>query len=171
MPGEFRYVSDREVAMRHSSAKVPTKSPARGVRPEIARTPEIRNIETVLSLGDTRYFRFRRWTIGVLPLPFKKGQALLDLYLKTMAMGKIVAEKGDKDVQSQYYRNLGKLKRMLWRHAYPTGRLLRMLRRVGVMRNPFRLATEGELLEIADFFLRGRTKSNVQFLSGIPAEG
>lgn len=167
MAGAFRYVSDREVADRWQKSSV--KAQPRGARPEIARLPEVRNIEPVLTLGEVRYFAFRRHTYGVPPLPYKRGHAMLGVYTRTLALTKLIAERGDKSLEDEYYRNLDWFKSMFWRHGFRTGKMMRLMRRLHLLRNPFAMATEKEVLEIADFFLKGRTKSNVQFSLGTPA--
>jgi hypothetical protein len=120
-------------------------------------------VDTILQLGEVRYFRFRRRAIGVPPLSYKKGRVLFELYTRARALMKLLAEKGAKEHETEYYATLEKIKRFIGKNSFAAGRMLRFLRRVGLTRNPFENATEFELLQIADFFLRGRTVSTVRY--------
>jgi len=161
----FRYVSDREAGERHratrsvASSAIPRSQP----RPDITRVPVVHNVDTILQLGETRYCRFRRRAIGVPPLSYKKGRILFELYTRARALMKLLAETGEKEHEKEYYAKLEKIKRFLNKNSFPMGKFTRFLRTIGLGRNVFENATEFELLELADFFLRGRTQSSVQY--------
>lgn len=139
-------------------------------RPPVARVPVTRNVETVLGLGGTRYFRLRTLGLfGVPALPYRAGQLLVEVFTYTVARAKLIAEgKGTAETEEQYYNGLDHLQRLLWKYSFPAGKLRRLVRRLGFLSNPYRNATERELLDIADFFLKGRMRSTVQFFSMHP---
>src|SRR6185369_16519049 len=93
MPGEFRRVPDSVVAQRHRAQRT-SAVPSTGSRPEIAAVPAVRNIEPILTLGETRYFMFRRRAFGVPPLPYKKGQQMLVMHMRALALASILRSKG-----------------------------------------------------------------------------
>lgn len=163
--GQFKYVPDREVSARHrehraarahKTARVPTAPPT---------AARLRNVEPVLSLGETTYFQFRGRAYGVPPLPWKAGQRLLQVQTATLSAAGQVALTGDKEAERLYFKGLARIQSILWAYCRPVGRTRRVLRFLRVLRNPFRGATEKELLDHTDFFLQGRTRSVVQPLA------
>ena len=80
--------------------------------------------------------------------------------LETMAT--LAVDPYDKTARTSYYTALGQVSALLWRNCRPTGKARRFLRWARLLRNPFGNATDGEILEHADFFLARRMKSGVQ---------
>lgn len=156
---EFRYVSDREAAERHKKAK--TARLTRAQHREASSAP-IRNVEPVLSLGEMTYFQFRGRAYGVPPLPWKTGKRMMQIYTTTIGHANLVATTGDKEAERVYFEGLEKLQNLLWKSCRPTGLIPRIFASIGLARNPFRNATEKEILDHTDFFLALRMKSNVQ---------
>lgn len=159
--GMFRYVPEREVAARHRAKRAArgTTAPRLPVPPTAAR---LRNVEPVLSLGETTYFQFRGRAYGVPPLPWKAGQRLLQVYTATLALAGHVALQGDAKAERDYFRGLARIQAILWAYCRPVGKIRRVFWHLRLLHNPFRGATEKEVLELADFFLKGRTRSAVQ---------
>lgn len=159
--GAFKYVPEQEVRERHRAARVAhtTKGPSKLPAPPTAS--RLRNVEPVLSLGETTYFQFRGRAYGVPPLPWKTGERMLQVYTGTLALAADVARTGDKKSEREYYRGLSRLQSILWVSCRPVGRIRRALRLLRLHRNPFKGASEKEILELADFFLKGRTRSAV----------
>lgn len=160
MPGAMRYIPTREVDARHQAAKM--ASP-RGE----ARTPQQLNTSTVLSLGSTRYLRFRNGVYAVPMVGFKVGQRILELYIIVISRAKEVAKDGNKKSSDAYYVALRQLSKLLWANMRHGNRVLRMFRRVGLTRNPLANASDQELRDLTNFFLQGRMKSTVQSLSTV----
>lgn len=156
---EFRYVTDRVAAEQHAKAKSARMSRAR--HREASSAP-IRNVEPVLSLGEMTYLHFRGRAYGVPPLPWKSGQRMLQVYQTAIANANILATRGDKTAETDYFKALAVLQTLLWRHCRPVGLGWRLLRLLRLHRNPFRNATEKEILDHTDFFLQLRMKSNVR---------
>lgn len=128
--------------------------------------PAVRNLRTILTLGDTTFFAFRGRPFGVPPLPWAVGEQLLDLYTRALDAARRMAEgashgRTDREAMAEYFAAVRAIAPILWKHSRPATRGLRWLRRLGLMRNPFALATEREILEVADFFLSCRTRSGV----------
>lgn len=161
--GAFKYVPPREVAARHRSADA-AMSALRGK----TREPRQRNVEAVLSLGATRYFMYRRKTYAVPPVPFKLGQRVLTLYLETTALAQSAA-KGNKQDGIKYFGRLKELVNVMWPHIRLTRRWKRVFKSLHLYRNPFRDASDLEVLDVTNFFLQGRMKSSVQSLETNPA--
>lgn len=155
MPGAFRYSPSHEVDARHREAKAK-------VSPREARLGETKNIETVLSIGSSRYFEYRGILMRVPPVPFKLGQELLALYVRSLATAKSVSKTGDEKEVDQYYIILSRLVDLLWKHVEPKGKVRRLLKRIHLLRNVFKIASEKEVTEITNFFLQCRMMSTVQ---------
>lgn len=164
--GELRYIPDSLVAERHRKAR----NGGGSVRPEMAKLPETRNVDTVLSLGRDRYFRFHGRLYGTPSLSYRMGHRILDAYTRAVALAEQMSRGGDRETKEQYYRCMAVLGRLMWRQSFPAHKALRLMRRVGLLRNPFTSGTERELLELAGFFLRGRMLSSVQLSLTSPAK-
>lgn len=128
-----------------------------------------KNVEALFSIDATAFFSFRGRPYMVPPLPYRVGERLLELHTRAgeagMRMQRAAAEDViDRGALSDYFDALRQLPGVLWANCAPASRVLRLLRRLGVLRNPFRLANERELMEMTDFFLARRTRSGVQFL-------
>ena len=145
--------ADMEAA--HAAAKT-AKAPLKG------RT---RNVRPVLDLGSTEAILFRGRAYGVPPVPWQAGQRLLDIWTRATSYRLL----NDPAVQKEYFAALAPLPGLLWRLTRPVGRIPRLLHRLGLHRNPFRLATEAELVELAAFFLTRRLRSSIGLLPAATA--
>lgn len=124
--------------------------------------PQPRNVEPILSLGDTDYVLFRGRAYGVPPLPWKAGERMADLQARLhLAIATMKGNPLDEETRAGYYAALAKVPPLLWAHSRPTGKWRRFLRALGLHRNPFDGATDRELLELLDFFSSRRTRSGV----------
>lgn len=132
---------------RRVLAREPERAPARAY-----------NVEQVLDMGNVTYFTFRGRAYGVPPLGWRAGQRLQALWTEAFAFGELTAETAPK-----YYALIAQLPALLWRHCYPVGFFRRRFRRF--LRNPFQRATEGELVELAAFFLARRSSSTISLRS------
>lgn len=115
-----------------------------------------RNVAAVLDLGNVVYYHFRGRAYGVPPLPWQAGQRLLALWLALLEFHQLTP-----DTSPAYYRLLAQLPALLWRYSRPVGRVARLAYALGLYPNPLRRATEGELVNLASFFLPLRTRSSV----------
>jgi hypothetical protein len=117
------------------------------------------NVQAVLELDATTYVLFRGRAYGVPPVGWRAGQQILSLRLEATRAA------GDGHLTPEtipgYFKALGELGRVLWRHTRPTGRFRRLLKRLGLLRNPFLDGTEAELVALTDFFLQRRMTSSV----------
>jgi hypothetical protein len=147
-------------------------------RRKTAETPasslRARNVESILSLGSTEFVEFRGRAYGVPPVPWKVGQALNDARLAAIDALEILRfDSTDRDATAAYYPAIRRIPSLLWANCYTTGRIARILKRTPflryLLRNPFDDASDGELLEYADFFLARRMRSGVLSLSPTPA--
>lgn len=121
------------------------------------------NMDTVLDLGDTMYRTFRGRAYGVPPVPWRLGARLLQLRFQAVQAsngGTLTAES-----LTPFYDTLGQLADLIWSHIRPTGKVRRMLKRLGLLRNPLTDATEAEIVALTDFLLTRRMASGV----GVPA--
>lgn len=168
---DFRYVppgsSPRPDAPGPEGPRAAKRSPKASAPPRMADEPvsKQRNVEPILSLGDVRYFSYRHGVYRVPPVPFKLGQRVLDSHVKVLAHAKQVAMTGDMAPTKAYYAELARLARLLWTHIRPTGKFRRLLWRLGLLRNPFAVASEAEMKAVTSFFLQGRMTSSVQYMS------
>jgi hypothetical protein len=164
--GEFRYIPADEVAERHRAARPKAPSRQNGVGTKtIERQPEQRNVEQVLALGATRYITYRDRTYRIPPVPFKLGQSVLTVYVRSHEHARHVALTGKRDHADEFYLDLDRLAKLIWSHVRPIGKVKRFFWRCGLLRNPFRSASEGEMRAVVDFFLQGRMTSSVRSIS------
>lgn len=155
---EFAPVQPAEMLRRHAA-----RGKARPVasRASTVQAP-VRNVEPILSLGDTEYFHFRGRAFGVPPLPWKAGQRITELQARAFnAMARLSTDPTDDKTRADYYGALAQVPALLWSHCRPTGKWRRFLRALHLHRNPFDGATDRELLELLDFFSSRRMKSGV----------
>jgi len=150
----------RDTMLATHAAKLAQRVPADTTVTRLA------NVDVVLDLGDTCYITFRGRAFGVPPVAWRVGQKILAQRMAaTTAAGNGILTA---QTTGPYYEALGRLAQTLWRHARPTGRMRRMAKRLGLLRNPFQEATEGELVQLADFFLGRRMTSTVTVPMGSP---
>lgn len=141
--------------MEEAHVRAAEKKAARLSKTQPPAASKPHNIETVLDLGNSVYFHFRGRAYGMPPLPWRVGQRMLSLWLEVAAIKSPLT----KDTRVEYARLLSQFPRLLWRNCYPQGRVNRWLRRLGLLRNPFNVATEQEIVELANFFLSRRMRS------------
>ena len=152
-----RYIPSHEADERHRAARPTPRGNGQ------VRQGSDRNVQAVLALGEVRYFLFRHRTYGVPPLSFKAGQRILDLSIRARTLAHEVSLTGQKEASQKYFQCLTALARLLWQNTRPLSAWRRRWRMLGLLKNPYLHATELEMRELTDFFLQGRTKSNVQF--------
>lgn len=129
--------------------------------------PTRRNLNVILALGDQEFIQFRGRAYGVPPIPLRAGERLLATYLAALEAARglavaAIAQEDDLARRAEYFDHLHQLPEQLWALTREPRRALRWLRRIGLRRNPFRDATEAELLELAHFFYQRRTRSRGQ---------
>lgn len=123
-----------------------------------------RNVEPVLSIGQTEFIHFRGRAFGVPPLPWQAGEALTEVYVTAVEAMEILATNAkDRAALRDYYSAIRQMPGLLWANCHPTGKFARVLKSIGLARNPFRRASDAELLEFSDFFLARRMRSGVRF--------
>lgn len=94
------------------------------------------------------------------PLPWQAGAALTDVHVSAVeAMEVLASNARDRDAIAKYYAALRQMPGLLWANCHPVGKFARVLKWIGLARNPFRRASDGELLEFSDFFLARRMRS------------
>jgi hypothetical protein len=120
-----------------------------------------RNLRAVLDMGTTQFFAFRGRAYGVPPLPWRAGEQLSRTWAEAVELGELNGAGG----VSRYYDQVARLPGLIWANVRPVGRVWRLLRWLRLARNPFETATEQELVDLAGFLLRCRTRSGVQHLS------
>lgn len=143
-------VSREEMDRRHAA-----KRPKRAT----VHVPKALNTQQVLDLGNLVFFTFRGRAYGVPPLPYRDGLELSDLEAQARSfVGRVTL-----DTLPEYHALVKTIPRKLWRLTRSVGPLRRVLRALGLLRNPFTKMTEAELGELLGFFLRCPTRSRVQF--------
>lgn len=116
--------------------------------------PRALNLDHVMDLGNTIFFIFRGRAYGIPPLAWREGERILDTWLEAKTYGAALERKN----LPAYYACFQKLQRLLWKNCKPTGPVRRLLNRLHLHPNPFRLATEGEIAELAVFMLGRRMR-------------
>lgn len=148
------------MAANHAAWRARRKTPAPapvGSRPL--------NVREVLDLGNVVYFTFQGRAYGIPPLGWRAGQRLLLLWTEALSFPSPLT----RESAPEYFKLIGQLPGLLWAHCHPTGKLRRFLRAVGCLRNPFKRATEAELVELAAFFLGRRSSSSIGLAPANPA--
>lgn len=148
----FRRVPEAEVAARHAARSAP---------PRGTRLSAPANLRAVLDLGAVSAFAFRGRGYVVPPVSYRLGAELLALRFaleETTVQGRIRPER-----QADYFAAIRRMARLIWRHVRPAARWQRWGRRLGLVRNPFDGASEGEVVQIVDFFCTRRTRPTVGF--------
>lgn len=161
---EFAPTQPDEMRRRHE-AKGRARPVAKAATTKIEATA--RNVEPILSIGNTEYFHFRGRAFGVPPLPWKAGQRISDCQARAYnALAVLSSAPTDQKTRAEYYEALGQLPALLWANCRPTGKIWRAIKATPllryVLRNPFDGATDRELLELTDFFSSRRMKSGAQ---------
>lgn len=147
-------VSPKEMRRRHGLP--PEDAPRSSSTPQSEKAPpRPRNVRAMLDLGTLTYFSFRGRSYGVPPLPWESGLALLDAYLEARSMGDDLSRE---DLE-RYGRAVKRMARIMWKLTRPIGFRSRLFKALGLLRNPYLEANEGEVGELAVFFLGRRTNS------------
>ena len=136
---------------------------ARGRRPRaVPATPPAgpRNVEAVLSIGQMEYVAFRGRAYGVPPLPWRLGQRIAVAHQAALAAAEALRlAPTDGATLARYYDALSRVPPLLWQACRPVGWWWRALAFLRLHRNPFREATEAELIGLTHFFLSRRMRS------------
>lgn len=120
--------------------------------------PRALNLETVLDIGNLIYFTFRGRAYGIPPLAWREGEKILDAWLEARAYGDL-----EREGLEGYFQVIDRLQKLLWANCIPTGPVRRLLHFLHLHANPFRRATEGEVVALALFML-GRRMSGGDLL-------
>ena len=128
------------------------KKPAAEERP-----PRPLNLGAVLDLGNVIFKPFRGRAYAVPPLPWRQGERISAASNDIRAIGDVIPA----EQLPAYYAGFGTLQRLIWKNVRPVGKLRRLRWALGLMRNPFRNATEMEVADFALFLLKRRTSTSV----------
>ena len=125
--------------------------------PAEERPPRELNLGAVLDLGNVVFKPFRGRPYAVPPVPLRAGEQISTTWNEIRGMGEIIPQ----EQLPQYYAAFRRLQSFIWKNVRPVGKLRRFRRALGLMRNPFRDATEMEVADFALFLLQRRTSMNV----------
>jgi hypothetical protein len=131
-----------EVARRHAEARKELEARA----PKVSQQP--RNLPPVLALGNIEYHVFRGRPFGIAPVPYQEGTKLASLWIEAGELGNVLT--GSTVVR--YREIIDELATLLWELTRTVGPFKRLLRRLDLLRNPYRQATEREILELVGKF-------------------
>lgn len=125
------------------------------------------NIDAVLALGEVEYFQFRGHTYRIAPLSYKAAQRLVALQSEAHSYAERAHADGPMraehwQAQADYFQTIGRVADLLWSLTVPVGWVRRLGKATRILANPFRRATEEEVLQVANFFHARRTKSYVR---------
>lgn len=137
---EIRRVPREEMDRRHAARVEQLEAKA----PRIPR----QNLEPVLALGNVEYHTFRGRPFGIAPVPYLDGARLSALWIECSELGNVLTG----STVDRYREIIDELATLLWRLTVTVGPFKRLLRRLGLLRNPYRAATEREILELAGKF-------------------
>ena len=151
-PASREVVDARWDAVRRKTASTSAERPA----------PRPSNVRAILDLGTLTYFTFRGRMYGVPPLPWREGEHLLDAWLELQSYGEAISRTNHR----QYYACVKRITEILWKNTRMIGHVPRVLKTLRIFRNPYDIASESELMEVAVFFLGRRTTKTVGFKPG-----
>lgn len=123
-----------------------------------AATTEVRNTQAVLDLGNLKAFLFRGQPFGVPPIGWKDGQRLV---LLQASFNQYLSKQLDESAARGYFAAVAQVAPLLWQLTRPVGKIRRLMKRLGLHRNPFQEATEAELGQLLSFFQACRTMSSI----------
>lgn len=151
----IRVAQPEEMLARHR--KVRAREPKR-------TQPKPRNVRVVLTLGDTEFITFRGRAYGVPPVPLKEAKRLEHHRARALEASASVVravrlQRQDTGAEGDYWAHMAALQEVLWKLSYRPGIVARWLRRLGLARNPFRDASEAEIMELTAFFSLRRMRS------------
>lgn len=151
---ELRPVSREQMDANHAAARA--RAALLEPQPELV-TP--RNVQPVLDFGDLTFFEFRGSHYGIPPIGWRDGERLLALWNEALSYpSPLTAE-----TVPLYFRCIEQFVTKVWQLVKPVGKWRRLRHRLGLLRNPFRRATEAEITTIVGFCLGLRMKSSVGF--------
>jgi hypothetical protein len=146
------------------------EQPRAAVEQQRAR-PRAINLTGALELGDSLFFAFRGRAYRVPMLPWRSGELILDAWLEIESYGTEITREN----RGAYYACIQRLEKLIWANVRPVGFVNRILYRLGLMRNPFRHATEREIVERSHFLLRRRMNvsgsTNIEMTTKRPDPG
>lgn len=124
---------------------------------------EYANLEAQKLLCEVRSFEYPKGSgtwYDVPNIPYAKGARLSEIYNSILEM-KGVPHLVSVGVFSKLFDEQVSI---MWGLSIPRGRIARTARRIGMKKNVFKRASEGDLVTLLSFFLVRRMASNVQFL-------
>jgi hypothetical protein len=120
---------------------------------------EIVNVETFRRMLAGSTFSYQGERYRVPRLPFEAGVELKKLELEVQRMNRYVAS----GMMMEEYRLIARrLAAIMWTVVWPTSRWAIVRKRLGMMRNPFRQATDFELGQVLSFCLAHRMTSTIE---------
>lgn len=123
----------------------------------------ISNTENAVSLGVDTRFVYRGRTYMMHPVPFREGAELQKLRSALIATAALM---DDSDTAVDEYTDLSqKAIDIIWRLSVPFAPINAVLKRTHLARNPMREATDGEVMDLVNFFLSRRMISSLRRLS------
>lgn len=138
--------------IRANWARVKRQTP----RPRPEPVPRPLNLQPTLDLGNLVFFTFRGRAYGIPPLAWRTGEKMLDIYLQLMELSDPDKPLLTREQLPAYFGSFRQLQSLLWNHCHAVGWLRRLGKRLRIVRNPFREATEAEILGLALFTLGRR---------------
>lgn len=126
------------------------------------KAPQMVNTEQAKQLASARGFEApegsgRHYLVPRIPYP--DGIQLNQWYTEIQESQKY----GDNHMVFRYEKLLGSCLDMMWRLSIPEARGERILKKLRLMRNPFRRLSEGDTAALLGFFLVRRIMPNVKF--------
>jgi hypothetical protein len=120
--------------------------------------PRIMNTEAIQELAATVRYWHRERPYLILPVSFRLGAELQKLRLAITELSGLIE---DSESASDDLADLSqKAIVLIWKHSVPEHPMLAIKKKFHLLRNPLRDATDGEVLDLVNFFLRRRMLSS-----------
>lgn len=122
--------------------------------------PRVVNTEAMQELAATVRYWHRERPYLIQPVPFRLGAELQKLKLAMITLSGLIE---DSESASDELADLSQQAvDLIWKHSVPEQPLKALKKKCHLLRNPLRDATDGEVLDLVNFFLRRRMLSSVR---------
>lgn len=120
----------------------------------------VANTDSVLSLGTDTRFVYRLRPYMTLPVTFRLGAELQKLRIAMIATSALMED--SESAVDEYAAYSQQVVELIWRVSIPATPIPALKKKLRLARNPFRDATDGEVMHLINFFLNLRMMSSIR---------
>jgi hypothetical protein len=120
--------------------------------------PRVGNTEAIQELAATVRYWHRERPYLILPVSFRVGAELQKLRLAMVELSDLINE--SENASDDLAALSEKAVELIWRYSIPEHPIKALRKKCRLLSNPLREATDGEVLDLVNFFLRRRMLSS-----------